>query len=132
MVHMALYDLNFSLSFCGYSNSSVDSAISTSHSQSELSSPKNEFRLSFIYLKAMATLDSTRLCEGLDNTIDDNLHKNQEGESAFYEESLNLSEYSSGTSTFDSGKWAFLGFIGICGSLGLIDDRCPNQRSFIN
>ena len=101
---MTLHDLNLSLSFCGYSNSSVDSAISTSHSQSELSSPKNEFRLSFIYLKAMATLDSTRLCEGLDNTTEDNLHKNQEGESAFYEESLNLSEYSSGTSTFDSGK----------------------------
>ena len=53
----------------------------------------------------MATLDSTRLCEGLD---EDNLHKNQEGESAFYEESLNLSEYSSGTSTFDSGKWLIL------------------------
>jgi len=47
----------------------------------------------------MATLDSTRLCEGLD---DNENHKNQEGESAFYEESLNLSEYSSGTSTFDS------------------------------
>ena len=54
----------------------------------------------------MATLDSTRLCEGLDNTND---HKNQEGESAFYEESLNLSEYSSGTSTFDSGKWIIFG-----------------------
>ena len=59
----------------------------------------------------MATLDSTRLCEGLDNTND---HKNQEGESAFYEESLNLSEYSSGTSTFDSGKWIIFGVHDSC------------------
>ena len=106
MLHKHDLTFNLSLNFCGYSNSSVDSAISTSHSQSELSSPKNEFRLSFIYLKAMATLDSTRLCEGLVNTDE---HKNQEGESAFYEESLNLSEYSSGTSTFDSGKWIIFG-----------------------
>merc|ERR1711990_1309730 len=45
----------------------------------------------------MATLDSTWLCE-----LENHEVTNQEGESAFYEESLNLSEYSSGTSTFDS------------------------------
>jgi len=81
-----------SLGFCGYSqSSSADSAISTSHSQSELGSSRQEYRLSFIYLKTMATLNETLVCnDEMDEALDT------------YEESLNLSEYSSGQSTFDS------------------------------
>ena len=85
----------FSIGFCGYSQSS-DSAISTSHSQSELSSSRQEYRLSFIYLKTMATLNETLACEPHDQLEDEAFDA--------YEESLNLSEYSSGQSTFDSGK----------------------------
>ena len=95
---------NFSLSFCGISNSSGDSAISTAHSQSEISSSK-EFRLSFIFRETMATLEdlkpSYRQNGGIFNDEDD-----EESQKSFssVNESLNLSQFSSGTSNFESGK----------------------------
>ena len=68
-----IYSEWFSSLFCDYSNSSVDSGLSTSHSQSELSSlPANQkegFRLSLIYLQTMATLEEhSRLLDEADNS----------------------------------------------------------------
>lgn len=92
-----------SISLCGFSSSSGDSAISTAHSQSEISGPK-ELRLSFIYLQTMATLEESRLSY-LDDTSVMHLRDVEpcsKRSSQSFNESLNLSEYSSGTSNFES------------------------------
>lgn len=97
-----------SLSFCGISNSSGDSAISTAHSQSEISSKESspkEFRLSFVFHQAMATLEESRLNFRQSRSIfnDEDDEDSQKSYSSV-NESLNLSQFSSGTSNFESGK----------------------------
>jgi len=95
-----------SLSFCGISNSSGDSAISTAHSQSEISSKESspkEFRLSFVFHQAMATLEESRLNFRQSRSIfnDEDDEDSQKSYSSV-NESLNLSQFSSGTSNFES------------------------------
>ena len=96
------------MSFCGISNSSGDSAISTAHSQSEISSKESspkEFRLSFVFHQAMATLEESRLNFRQSRSIfnDEDDEDSQKSYSSV-NESLNLSQFSSGTSNFESGK----------------------------
>jgi len=86
-----------SISICGVSSTSGDSAISTAHSSSEISKTScqkssPEFQLSLFFLQTMATLEETRK----------SLERDEKQEKKSLSESLNLSDYSPGTSNFDS------------------------------